>query len=1139
MADLGGDPAGRLVSSTSRAKPHSTAQQLSSDSTGTRTAARKRKVACCERCEERAIHVASRFTALRLPVQRWCAMPPSRCHRLLSVRTGAGSSSASSHQAEPSYEERVARVCALGGRVHQAFLLQQQQQLTSASGSNGNADSSGGGSGGSSSSSHAGAAAATAAATARGSGGKGGGSSRRAASGGGARAAAAAGGGGGGAPMPLPRAAELAAAADDLAVIREVVSSDPSHTTPDIFTEARLCGQLQGLMALLGWCLRLAVPAQPPFVTLGGGGSSNSSTTTGGTASGSAAAGAAATHGGRGSSSISGGAAAVGSNSGSSSSGRGSTGVAAASSGVAVPTSAQTATAALGTDNDDLRAAAFRTMGLLSGALFDCGRHGWLDSSWRRRVSSNGDGGDRQPTAADRAQLAMLLVRCGCFDVMCAALTRCCRALEPALPPPPPTPPPAAAQQQQQQQHQAQQRQRQGLPPAVTQPPPPQPPPPQPLPLPATMQQRRVRLGNAGWAMVWPWLDFAHDLLNCADGCVASRNDLLNDALRSSLPTPSLRLKLLDCYSRTLLAASAAVAGAGGGGSGGGGGGGGSAQQAGALARALGYYAQRMTGRTLVLPYVAACPALSYALAAHAVHTCAAVDGGDTYGLRCGPVAAAVARAVAPPGGTRSGTSSAGLAARIHAAADAGSGGGSSGPGPDDDDDDQERGGAGTCCGVVLPLQGPGNRLLQPPDQCQQQQLKRRHGGGGGGGSGGGSNSSTRSSVVPAAIGVARPAQAAVNINAALAHRAAEVWRDALSDGWQWLLEHPPPVGRRLSPQEQLQLCRTQPGCLRAAYARALGLAEGQPQQLQDQLSSVAAGERGSSHGAPCSAAAAAEELSRRLAAARSCPLLHCGGAFEVGMRLAAAAAGCMAHAPATAEEHAQQLLGVQQLALAAVVGRRSTAATAPSAAPGATTAPGVPAAAAASAGGEGGSQAQADTEEGRQRGLPPPQSWRLELAGVACIEFATAGLKLARAAWLDTSAVWMPRGAFAGQDSGGSSRSSTCSGGSSSSTGGNSTAGGGRGHGGVPYPPAPVQRDLLSWWRAALGWAGLLDMDWGGTDGGGGAGGGGGDEVSSGGGDLERRIRLIGPLAVEREAGRATASEARCAWFDCGSESA
>eukprot|EP00198_Chlamydomonas_reinhardtii_P010267 XP_001699604.1 predicted protein [Chlamydomonas reinhardtii] len=87
--------------------------------------------------------------------------------------------------------------------------------------------------------------------------------------------------------------------------------------------------------------------------------------------------------------------------------------------------------------------------------------------------------------------------------------------------------------------------------------------------------------------------------------------------------------------------------------------------------------------------------------------------------------------------------------------------------------------------------------------------------------------------------------RAAVNINAALAHRAAEVWRDALSDGWQWLLEHPPPVGRRLSPQEQLQLCRTQPGCLRAAYARALGLAEGQPQQLQVQLSSVAAGERG------------------------------------------------------------------------------------------------------------------------------------------------------------------------------------------------------------------------------------------------------------------------------------------------------
>ncbi|PNW82166.1 hypothetical protein CHLRE_06g276759v5 [Chlamydomonas reinhardtii] len=1017
-------------------------------------------------------------------------MPP----RVNRVFTGSGSSCSTSQQqrqqAEASHEERVARVCALGCRVHQALLLQCQPLRQRASRDNSHGDAV---SGSSNSAGRGSSQAATVAMNARGSGNRAGSGSRKTAA---VVAAVAAGGGGGLPALQLPRAADLAAAAVDLVAIREVVLADPSRTTPDIFTEAHLCGRLQGLMALLGWCLRLAVPAQPPFIITASATSSDGGNSNGGVVT---------TH--------------------------------------ALPSTpslspplppqqpAAPARSALGTDDDALQAAAHDVTRELCSALFTYGVHGVATlSSDRGSSGGSGSGGDAGggggPPRLEKAHVVTLLARCRCIDVMCAALARCSQALEPALPLPPP--PPALQLQLQRQEEQ----------------------PPRPTPV---APQRRVRLGNSGWTVVWRWLDIAHDLLGCVDWCLNSYFE--RQAVVESLSDPAFGLKLLDCYSRTLLGASVAVAG--GGGSGGGGATAPAAlQQAGSLAQAMKNFTNRLSRHTRflknlapqsteLLHVVAACPALSYALAAHAVHTCAAIDGGGAYGLRCGPVAAAVARAVAPPwfgGGGGSGCgggSGGGVGSGSGAAAAADAGRRAA-----DSDDDSELRGAGACSGALLPLLGPGSRMLQPPPGLRQllQQQRRRHGGGGSGSSGGGnsrgaSGSSSAATAATASI-AAPPEQAAVAIDVRLAQSAAEVWRDSLAAGWQWLLAHPQRVKdgdadmpySRLPPQEQLRLCQTQPSCLRAAYARASGPAEGQPQpqpQEQQQSAAATASGSGASGGPPCSAmaaaAAAAEELSRRLAAARSCPLLHCGVAFEVGMRLAAAAAGCMAQATATAPEHRQLLWGAQELALAAVAGRRTATATAASAA--------------ATARGECGLQAGFGAEEERWRGMPQLQRRRLELVGVSRTTLITTGLKLARAAWQDTSAVWLPRPDDIAVVNGSSTAGICGDGGGSSTDGaGSSTGISSGGHGGVPYPPAPVQRDLLSWWQAALGWAGLFDVDYGGAQegsgsGGRGSGGGSGDggDGGVGGGGWATSPRLSGPLA---EGG--ASSEVSDAWFDC-----
>ncbi|KAG2426790.1 hypothetical protein HXX76_012845 [Chlamydomonas incerta] len=895
-------------------------------------------------------------------------------------------------RAEASYEELVARLCDLGCRLHHQALPQAGQCLAGNAAAGGGAAGSGSGGAGSSCGGAArGSSIAAAAASSSGSKqaavnagsagmGAGGGSSAgrgtSSASGqsgrgsrnkgtaaratGSAAAPAAAGG------LP-PRAAELAAAAVDLAAIGKMVTGDPSGSTPDIFTAAHQRGQLHGLVALLGWCLRLAVPSEPPFAPVGGcpgaGAGGRGSTSGGGTGAGSGA--------------------------------------------CPTPPPPPAALWTLGTDNDDLRAAASRALRWLSGALHACGSRGRF----------------HQPmgglAAADMVRLLQLLVRGGCFELTQAALARCCYALEPALPPPPP----AAAE------------------PASL--------PQQPL--------RRARLGSSGWSLLWLWLSFTHDMIACAEWCLsaaamdASFGRRQVPALRDSLPDPALALKLLDCYSRTLLCAAAAVAGGGGSG----GGAPPAPQQADALARAMRFYANMLPDlRLLELapaalePHQAACPALSYALAAHAVHTCAAVDGGGTYGLRCGQVASAVAAAVAPGGALGRGGDTISRLGEVPAAG-ADSGG-------------EEAGGA--MRGVVLPLLGPGDKVLQPPEQLLQR--RRRAGGGdcrGSGGSSGG-GSSIAGPAVAAAAAAALPLQAAVTLDVTLAERAAEAWQTALAIAWLELLLSFDDLDSNHSPRrEQLRLYRTQPGCLRAAYGRASWLAEGMQKSAE-------AAATGLQH--PQSEQLITKtELDRWLAAARSCPLLHCGGAFEVGMRLAAAAAGCMADLPTTAPVHRQGLRGVQELAVAAVAGRRADAAAGSS---------GIVRSMSSGCGGEGGSATRATAgagEDQQQTARQPQPRRRLELVGVSLAALVTTGLKLARQAWQDTSALWLPKPDAIALDG-----SSSSSGGNGSCSDSSSSSGSSGGSGGVSYPPLSVQRDLLAWWRVALGWVALSDLDQGGN---------------------------------------------------------
>ncbi|KAG2426805.1 hypothetical protein HXX76_012859 [Chlamydomonas incerta] len=795
-------------------------------------------------------------------------------------------------RAEASYEELVARLCDLGCRLHHQALPQAGQCLAGNAAAGGAAGSGSGGAGSSAGGAARGSSLAAAAASSRGSkqaamnagnarrgaGSSGGGSAGRGSStqaaaatssasgsagrgsrnkGTAARAAGSAAAAAAAVGLP-PRAAELAAAADDLAAIGKMVAGDPSDSTPDIFTAAHQRGQLHGLVALLGWCLRLAVPSGPPFTPAGsclGGAGGTGSTSGGGT--------------------------------------------------------------------------------------------------------------------ADMVRLLQLLVRGGCFELTQAALARCCYALEPALPPAPPAAELAASPKQRQQ------------------------------------PQRRARLGSSGWSLLWLWLSFTHDMIACAEWCVGAANTslcLLRQflELRDSLPDPALALKLLDCYSRTLLCAAAAVAGGSGGGAPP------APQQADALARAMRFYGSGMPNQTLrdlsspeLQPHLAACPALSYALAAHAVHTCAAADGGGTYGLRCGPVAAAMAAAVAPGEALRRGGVTSSRSGEVPAAG-ADSGG-------------EEAGGA--VGGVVLPLLGPGNKVLQPPEQLLQR--RRRAGGGDCSGSGGssGRGSSTAGPAVVAAA-AALPVQAAVALDVTLAERAAEAWQAALARGWSHLLFYRHILdSNHLAPREQLRLCRTQPGCLRAAYARASWLAEGMQQSAE-----AAAAEPQQQ---PSKQLVTKPELDRWLAAARSCPLLHCGGAFE------------------------QPDSGSSDMS-------------------------------SSGGGGEGSSSTQIATRAGedqQQTARQPQPRRRLELVGVSLAVLATTGVKLARQAWQDTSALWLPKtDAIALGGSSSSSSSSSCGGNGSSSNSSSSSSSGG--NGGVPYPPLSVQRDLLSWWRVVLGWAALSDLD-------------------------------------------------------------